>query len=128
MKAVFGVPDVMVPRLQLGSALVVSTEALPGVQFRGQLSRISPAADPKSRVFEIELTIPNPHDQLKIGSIGALEMVEERGAAPVAVVPLAAVVRSKDDPTGYAVFVVQEQEGKRSHGPVRSSSVPRLAT
>jgi RND family efflux transporter MFP subunit len=112
MKAVFGVPDVLAPRLQLGSTLVVSTEALPGVQFRGQLSRISPAADPKSRVFEVELTIPNPHDQLRIGNIGALEIVEERGAAPVAVVPLAAVVRSKDDPTGYAVFVVQEQEGK----------------
>ena len=94
MKAVFGVPDVMVPRLQLGSALVVSTEAMPGVQFRGQLSRISPAADPKSRVFEVELTIPNPHDQLKIGNIGALEVVEERGAAPVVVVPLGAVVRS----------------------------------
>lgn len=40
-------------------------------------------------------------------------MVEDRAAGPVFVVPLAAIVRSQDDPTGYTVFVVQEQRGKQ---------------
>lgn len=113
VKAVFGVPDMMVQHLQLGSPLVLNTEAVPGVEFRGQITRISPAADPKSRVFEIEVTLPNPRGQLKIGSIGSLEVVEDRAAGPIFVVPLAAIVRSKDDPTGYTVFVAQEQDGKQ---------------
>ena len=112
LKAVFGVPALMVPRLQMGRPLTLSFEALPGVEFRGPITRISPAADAKSRVFDVEVTLPNPQDQLKIGFIGALEIGEDRGAGAVPVVPMTAIMRPKEDPAGYAVFVVQEHDGK----------------
>jgi RND family efflux transporter MFP subunit len=112
VKAVFGVPALMVPRLQVGRPLTLSFEALPGAEFHGPITRISPAADAKSRVFDVEVTLPNPQDQLKIGFIGALEIGEDRGAGAVPVVPMTAIMRPKEDPAGYAVFVVQEQDGK----------------
>jgi multidrug efflux system membrane fusion protein len=112
VKAVFGVPDLIVNKLKLGSALTVTTESLPGTEFRGQITRVSPSADPKSRVFEIEVTIPNPRQSLKSGFIASLELAEAAPPKQVTVVPLAAIVRAKDRPDGYAVFVVEEKGGK----------------
>lgn len=113
VKAVFGVPETMAQRLQVGHTLVISTAAVPGVEFRGPITRLSPPADPRSRLFEVEVTLPNPRSQLKIGSLGSIEVVEAHTTSPAFVVPLSAVVRSTDQPTGYAVFVVQEQDGKK---------------
>ena len=112
VKVVFGVPDIMVEKLEIGSGLGITTEALPGVELAGKITRVSPFADPKSRVFEIETTIPNPAQQLKVGMIASLK-VPEGGALgkgkPVAVLPLNAIVRSRTDPSGFAVFVVQDE-------------------
>lgn len=118
VKAIFGVPDLMLHKLKLGSALMVTTESLPGEEFRGQLTRIAPAADAKSRVFDIEVTIPNPRQLLKPGMIAALEVPEmpemNDGSppAPMPVVPVSAIVRAKDRAGEYAVFVVEERGGK----------------
>lgn len=111
VKAVFGVPDLTMQRLRLGQELAVSTEALPGMTWRGRLTRIAPSADPKSRVFEVEVTLSNPQQQLRVGSIAALQVADERSLGSLAVVPLSAIVRPKDKPTGYAVFVVEDQGG-----------------
>lgn len=113
VKAVLGVHDTMVQRLQVGHTLVISTAAVPGVEFRGPIRRISSPADPKSRFFEVEVTLPNPRRELKIGSIGAVQVAEAHTTSPALVVPLSAVVRSKDQPHGYTLFVVQEQAGKQ---------------
>lgn len=112
VKVVFGVPDVMVGKMKLGSVHSITTEAIPGVEFRGRLTRVSPAADPKSRIFEVELTIPNPRDQLRIGMIATLEVANAASPDPVPVVPLSAIVRPKTDASGYAVFVVEERDGR----------------
>src|SRR5207237_9987003 len=39
VKAVFGVPALMVPRLQVGRTLTLSFEALPGVELHGPITR-----------------------------------------------------------------------------------------
>lgn len=114
VKAVFGVPDLAVAKLQLGTMLTVTTESLPGAELRGQITSIAPVADPKSRVFEIEVTIPNPRRMLKSGMIAALE-VAVAPTEPVTVVPVTAIVRAKgqSDPAGqYAVFVVEDKGGQ----------------
>ncbi len=113
VKAVFGVPDIKVKELKAGQQISLTTEALPGVEFRGWLTRISASADAKSRVFEIELTIPNPPTQLRIGMVATLQLPgtkSETESQPV--IPLTAVVKPKDDPNGYAVFVIEEQSGR----------------
>jgi RND family efflux transporter MFP subunit len=113
VKAIFGVPDLMLENIKLGSPLDVTTEAMSNRKFRGQITAISPAADPKSRVFEVEVTIPNPDQSLKSGMIASLELVEGKPTQNVMVVPVSAIVRSKQNPDQYAVFVVDDKAGKQ---------------
>src|SRR5580692_10195242 len=107
VKAVFGVPDTSISRVRLGQHLAISTDALPQ-QFAGRVSAISPAADPKSRVFSVEVTIPNPKDQLKSGMIASLALNGVQLPQSVLAVPLSAVIR---DPARVDNFAVMIPEG-----------------
>jgi RND family efflux transporter MFP subunit len=113
VKAVFGVSDTMLSRVQLGAAQSVTTEAYPGVEFRGRITRISPSADPKSRVFEAEVGLPNPDGKLKSGMVVALGLSADASPAEsTPLVPLSAVVRPPKATGGFAVFVVDDGAGK----------------
>jgi len=68
VKAVFGVPDTAMEHIRLGSPETVTTDAVPG-DFAGHVTSISPSADPKSRVYSVEVSIPNGDDRLKAGMI-----------------------------------------------------------
>lgn len=111
VKAVFGVPDVMLKNLQLGSALTIATESLRGTKFTGRITAIAPAANERSRIFDVEVTVPNPQNQLKAGMIASLQIANQQVPEPGAVVPLTAIVRSPHDPDGYALSVVEERDG-----------------
>jgi multidrug efflux system membrane fusion protein len=113
VKAAFGVPDIAVPEMKLGSKLSVETETMPGTEFQGQITSVFPAADPKSRAFNVEVTIPNPKYLLRPGMIVSLRVGSKEAVQAQPVVPLNAVVKSRTDPNGYAVFVVIEQGGRQ---------------
>src|SRR6266850_3840166 len=113
VKAVFGVPDVAVPEMKLGSKLSVESETMPGTEFQGQITSVFPAADPKSRTFNVEVAIPNPMYLLRPGMIVSLRVGRSEAVQPQPVVPLNAVVKSTTDPNGYAVFVVTDQGGRQ---------------
>src|SRR5262249_23804231 len=111
--AVFGVPDLAVKNFSIGESLPVTSEALPGVEFRGRVTRVAPAADIASRVFEIELSIANRDDRLKPGMIASVEIRDcENASNPTVAVPLTAVIRSPKSPDAYAVCTVQEENGQ----------------
>jgi len=114
VKAEFGVSDDTLADLKLGTTLTVGTQSIPGVEFHGRISRISPAADRQSRVFAVELTIPNPDGRLKPGMIAALRVGDEalRHAddRQIPCVRLSAIVRPPGETEGYAVFVVDESD------------------
>jgi RND family efflux transporter MFP subunit len=113
VKAVFGVPDTVLPRVQLGAVQAVTTEAYAGVTFQGRISRIAPAADAKSRVFEVEVTLPNADYRLKSGMVAALSLAAagDTKTQEEPLVPLAAIVRSPLNKSGkaFAVFVVDDK-------------------
>jgi RND family efflux transporter MFP subunit len=113
VKVVFTVPDVMLKNAALGDILSVTTQSQPGKTYSGNVTTISPVADTRTRLFEIEITIPNPQGELKDGMVAALQ-VPELPAHTVATVsvPVGAVVRSKSDPQAYAVYVIDNQDGK----------------
>ena len=111
VKAVFGVPDTMMERVKPGTRQTIAAEAVPG-ELEGVITAISPSADPKSRTFSVEVTIPNPRGQLNPGMIATLTLAAVQPTAPVPVIPLSAVIRSTQKPDGYAVFVVEDQAGK----------------
>ena len=106
VKAVFGVPDTSMNRVRLGQHLAISTDALPQ-QFAGRVSAISPSADPKSRVFSVEVTIANPKGQLKSGMIASLTLNGEQLPESVLAVPLAAVIRDPARADNFAVMVTE---------------------
>ena len=108
VKVVFGVPDVMVVHTRLGMPLSITTEALPDASIIGRVTRVAPAADAQTRLFEVEITVPNPHNRLKVGMIASLNVPVTTPQEMPLVVPLTAVVRPKDDPSGYAVYVVEQ--------------------
>ena len=111
VKAVFGVPDTKVSNVKLGASQTITTTSLPD-EFHGRITSVSPSADPKSRVFSVEVTIPNSDDRLKPGMIATLTLGAGRIEPITTVVPLSAVVRSTQRADGFAVFVVTDQGGK----------------
>jgi RND family efflux transporter MFP subunit len=104
VKAVFGVPDTAMEHVTLGSPQTVTTEALQG-SFSGHITSISAAADPKSRVYSVEVRVDNPQNRLKAGMIASISIGGGRPNEKVMVVPLTAVIRSPDQKEGFAVFV-----------------------
>jgi multidrug efflux system membrane fusion protein len=104
-KVVFGVSDVVVARLEPGQTVPMQAEALPGARLEGRITRLSPSADPNSRVFEVEAALPNPQGRLKVGMLATLQLGNAAGDAGI-FVPLAAVVRPASDTGSYAVYVV----------------------
>ncbi|HEY0193262.1 MAG TPA: efflux RND transporter periplasmic adaptor subunit [Kofleriaceae bacterium] len=121
VKAAFGVPDTVLPRVHLGAPLAITTEAYPNVSFEGRISLIAPSADPRSRVFEVDVTIPNPDGRLKPGSVAALALEGAGDTSPAApLIPLSAIVRAPKHAARFAVFVVDTSAG---HPVVRARDV-----
>jgi RND family efflux transporter MFP subunit len=113
VKAVFGVPDTSLQSLKLGDTLTITSDATPGTEFTGQISRISPSADQNSRAFEVEVTIPNEEGLLKPGMIASLNTRERTAAEGQSlIVPLTAITHASEDPQGYAVMVMEQRDGK----------------
>lgn len=111
VKAVFGVPDTRVSTVKLGAPQTITTTSTPD-EFRGRITSVSPSADPKSRVFSVEVTIPNSDNRLKPGMIATLTLGGGNSKPLTTVVPLTAVVRSTQHADGFSVFVVADQGGK----------------
>ncbi len=119
VKAVFGVPDLAVANVKLGDRMAITTDALPG-SFEGHVTAISPAADPKSRVYSVEVTLANPRNLLRAGMIATLALGGGPLARPVTAVPMAAVIR---DPQRKDAFAVMVAEGAGDTVTVRARSV-----
>ncbi len=109
VKVMFGAPDMMIGALRTGQSIDVTTESIPDRTFKGTVARIAPAADRKTRSFDVELHIDNASDELKPGMVASLEI--EKGASALLAIPLDAVVRPKSG-EGYAVFVVEDGKAK----------------
>jgi multidrug efflux system membrane fusion protein len=110
VKVVFGVPDTQMTQLHMGDIVSVSTQAFEDRQFLGKVTSISPAADPKSRVFKVEVTIPNPDKSLKAGMIAKVELPNKKNGGSLPVVPLSAVVRFPNS-NEFGVYVAADENG-----------------
>lgn len=107
VKVVFGVPDTVVKTLEAGQPQRVTFDAVPGEMFEGRITAIAPASDPVTRVYQVEVTLPNRNDRIEIGFIASLRLAETTPHA-VVTVPLESIVKppaGKGD--GYAVYIVE---------------------
>jgi multidrug efflux system membrane fusion protein len=129
-KVSFGVPDLALGSFKPGDFLTVTAEALPGREFRGRVTTIAPAADPASRVFAVEVAIPNTTQALKVGMVATVVVSGVRDIAPKPTIPLAAIVKSQSPEGGYGVYAIDRRDGSDhvrlqpvSLGPVRGNAV-----
>jgi RND family efflux transporter MFP subunit len=111
VKAAFTIPDFKVSGIRKGQKQAVLLEPLQRTAM-GVVTSISPQADPQSRVFTVEVTLDNPHEDIRPGMIGSLILGQTRDSRSRLVVPLAAVVRAPSDPNGFGVFRLTERGGK----------------
>ncbi|HEV3058552.1 MAG TPA: efflux RND transporter periplasmic adaptor subunit [Vicinamibacterales bacterium] len=105
VKVVFGVPDVVVKQLKIGRAQRLAFEALKDEPFEGHITSIAPAPDPVSRVYQIEITVPNAQHKLEVGFIASLQLADQPGET-VVTVPLEAIVKPATGSAEYGVFVL----------------------
>jgi RND family efflux transporter MFP subunit len=100
----FGVPDTAMQTVHLGQRLRMSADA--AGDFAGRVTAIAPSADPSSRVYTVEVTVPNADGRLKAGMIATLAL-RESGPREITAVPLGAVLRSPQDPNAFLVMTAQ---------------------
>jgi RND family efflux transporter MFP subunit len=112
VKVNFGVPDSMLAHLKLGAAVPVQLEALEGRTFTGHITEIAASANRDSRVFNIEVTLPNRDHSLKVGMIAAIR-VEQANAQNVPVVPFTALMTAESGSNNYSVFTIKERDGRQ---------------
>ena len=114
VKARFGIPDGMVQSVRPGAVIGVTVEALGTTRFDGRVTAVAPAADRQSRVFDVEVTIPNADGRLRPGMIGTVALGPTDAGGSLAgpsnlVVPLTAVVRADASGGQFAVAVIERQ-------------------
>ena len=99
VKARFGVPDAAIATVKLGENMEFLVDAIAATMFTGRVTSLAPAADPQSRVFDVEVTIPNQDGRLRPGMIGTVALAGPAAdlRQPSLTVPLSSVVRSAED-------------------------------
>lgn len=86
----------------LGQAVQVKLDAFPQASLTGRVSRISPVANPTSRLIPIEITLPNPNGDIGSGLLARVT-VSPTANLPI-LVPESALETSKA--SGNTLFVV----------------------
>jgi multidrug efflux pump subunit AcrA (membrane-fusion protein) len=110
VKARFSVPDTALHIFQAGKPLPVTVDAFQDERLQGQVLSVAPAADPKSRSFEITVAIDNPTLKLRSGMIATIHVADEAGDRPPVRIPIDALVH---DPTRdqYLVYMLEKKDG-----------------
>ena len=67
LKVMANVSEQYFTSVKVGDKVAIEVDIYPGQQFEGQVSRINPALDARTRTFGVEITIPNKSLKLRPG-------------------------------------------------------------
>jgi RND family efflux transporter MFP subunit len=110
VKVSFGVPEYALKHLRLGQEFTIRLQDDPKA-YQGRVTSISPNADERNRVFNVEVTVSNHSGSLKPGMIASISL-SGVPQPPVPSVPLSAIVPYLSKPGRFAVMVAQERASK----------------
>ena len=111
IKARFNAPDTALHLFHAGQVLQLTVDAFPNEPFQGRVLSVAPAADPKSRSFEITVALANPSLKLRSGMIAAIRATGEAADRQQMWIPIDALVH---DPVRdrYLVYGVEQKNGR----------------
>lgn len=98
-------------KVKLGATVTVTVDVLPGFSTIGQVSRITPLVEVRSRSFEVVVLVPG-QSQLVSGLFARAD-VRVRNVPGSLVVPPPALVRDGTDPSRAQAFVVVGGKAER---------------
>jgi RND family efflux transporter MFP subunit len=104
MRLAFAAPDTLLRDVRVGDHIPVRVASLADPGLVGVVAKIDPVADPVTRTYRVDLSLPNARGELRAGMV-ATAVTAAVARASVARVPLASVVRSTTG-TGFAVWKV----------------------
>jgi RND family efflux transporter MFP subunit len=104
LRAAFGVSDMTIGQFQIGQEVDVVADAYPSKRFGGHVTKIVPAADLRTRTFEVEVTVAKP-DGLRPGMVVTILVGREED---MVLVPLTAVHRGEQPGEVYVYAVIEE--------------------
>ncbi len=100
-----GVSEQDISRLRRGQRCIVTLDVYPGVEFRGKIVALGPAADPQTKTFPIKIDLPNSRTHpLRAGMVAKATIIVKM-YNQVAVVPLSAILKQAE---AYHAFVVSD--------------------
>jgi len=109
VKARFSVPDTALQMFPAGKPLPMTVDAFPNERFQGQVLSVAPAADLKTRSFEIVVAMDNPTLKLRSGMIASIRVADAADGRQVRI-PIDALVH---DPgrDQYVVYALEPKDG-----------------
>ena len=111
IKARFNAPDTALHMFRAGQILPMTVDAFPSEHFQGRVLSVAPAADPKSRSFEVTVVIDNPALKLRSGMIASIQVAGDTTDQRQLLIPIDALVH---DPARdqYLVYGVEQIDGR----------------
>lgn len=117
--AVIDVPEAAADQLRPGSAFDISLQLDPAVRSRGIVREIAPEADDATRTRRTKLTLVDPPDVMRLGSVVTATVISKR--APSIWIPSSAV---RTDGSTSIVWIVDEAASKVFSRPVTLEASP----
>jgi len=119
VKIAVQISELELGNIRVGQPVQVRLDAFPNQRFEGQVSRISPAADPTARLVPVEVTLPNPERQIRSGLLARVNFAGT--IAKRVVVPEAAVQTPKgQDKSDTGTLFVINRTGDQAKVVARS--------
>lgn len=113
VKIEFGVPDSMLRHFHLGASLRVDVEAASVPPLTGTITQVAASANQDSRVFDVQVSLPNRDRSLKVGMIASVQIEQQEDVQTVPMLPVTALSTAESGSTNFSVFVVREENGKQ---------------